>query len=136
MFQVELKELKSRVVAGLVAEAATAWKLLTYGKLRESVLERTGVALSGTFDEWHRLGDVSGYLLEQGLPMATSIVVNENQGLHPGKAFVDWLVNERTGQDPKEVPEDRKLRIVADEQLATFQKAEEIREAVCRWTIP
>ena len=91
--------------------------------------------MSGSLDEWHRLGAVSYHLLEEGLPMASVIVVNENKGLLPGKAFVEWLVKERTGEDPNEVPEDRKRRIVADEQLETFKMAEEIREAVGRWTI-
>lgn len=135
MSQVELQDLKNRVVAGLVAEAAIEWRLLTYGKLRGAVLERAGVELKGTIDEWHRLGAVSSYMLEHGLPMVSAIVVNENHGLLPGKAFVDWLVEERTGQEPNEVPEDRKRRIVSDEQLATFQKATEIREAVRLWTI-
>lgn len=134
MTQVELKDLKNRVVAGLVAEAATEWRLLTYRKLREAVLERTGVELK-SIDEWHRLGNLSKYMLDHGLPMASSIVVNENHGLLPGNDFVDWLVKERTGQEPSEVAEDRKRQIVADEQLATFHKATEIREAVHLWTI-
>ncbi len=135
MTKVELKVLKNRAIAGLVAEAATEWKLLTYRDLREALLERTGVELSGTFDEWHRLGDVSGYMLQRGLPMASAIVVNEGRGLLPGKAFVGWLVNERTGRDPNTVPGDEQRRKVADEQLETFKRADEIKEAVCRWTI-
>ncbi len=135
MTTVDLTTLKSRAVAGLVAEAAAEWRLLTYRDLREALLVRTGVELSGTFDEWHRLGDVSGYLLERGLPMASGIVVNELHGLVPGASFVDWVVWERTGRDPNSVLEDEKRRIVADEQLETFRRADEIKEAVRSWTI-
>ena len=135
MTTVDLTMLKSRAVAGLIAEAATEWRLLTYRDLREALLTRTGVQLSGTFDEWHRLGDVSGYLLERGLPMASGIVVNERHGLTPGASFMGWVVQERTGRDPAEVPEDEKRRIVADEQLETFRRADEIMEAVRHWTI-
>ncbi len=135
MSQVESTELKNRAVAGLVAEAAATWRLVSYEEIREAVPERTGVALSGTFDEKHRLGAVNHYLLQEGLPMASVIVVNENRDMQPGNEFVKWLVKERTGQDLDEVSEDRKRRIVADEQLETFKKAEQIREAVGRWAI-
>lgn len=135
MTMVELTELKNRVVAGIVAEAATEWRLLTYQEVSAAVLERAGVELSGNFDGWARLGSVSGYMLEQGLPMASSIVVNENRGLQPGVKLVEWVVKERTGRDPNKVSEDKKHRIVADEQLATFLQAEEIMEAVRQWTV-
>jgi hypothetical protein len=120
---------------GVVAEAASEWRLLTYHEVRDAVLERVGIELKGTFDGWARLGDVSGYLLEQGLPMATSIVVNERRHLLPGGLLLKWVVGERTERNPEEVPEDEKRRVVADEQLETFRRFEEISEAVRQWRV-
>jgi hypothetical protein len=89
MTRVELKELRKRAVAGVVMEAATEWRFLTYREVRDAVSDRTGIPLKGTFDEKHRLGDMTGYLLAQGLPMATVIVVNENKGMVPGRQLVE-----------------------------------------------
>ena len=109
---------------------------MTYDPVRMlPEVQHVGVDLSSSFDEWARLGDVSGYMLEWGLPMASAIVVNENKSLLPGKAFVEWVVKERSGRPPDEISEDELRRIVADEQLATFQGAQEIMEAVRNWSI-
>jgi hypothetical protein len=43
MPRVELKERRKRAVAGVVMEAATEWRLLTYGEVRDAVLDRTGI---------------------------------------------------------------------------------------------
>jgi len=135
MHKKELRDLKNRALAGIVMEAAAERRLVTYREVNLALQDRLGIEPLGSFDLWHRLGALSAHMLELDLPMASSIVVNEDNDLQPGKAFVRWLVGERTGRDFDEVSEDVKRHLVADEQSETFQRSDEVKTAVRAWKI-